>query len=103
LGIDSRKYLTNIADIVNSLQWAKLKAEMWCEDREIEDPTVVANCVVMAMMWGAALRDHPLTHTEVLNHLGFEETSQDDIEETFWLHPELQELSFDELMETTAG
>lgn len=98
---ETRKYLTNIADIVNNLQWAKLKAEIWCEDEGIDDPNVIANCMVMAMLWGAALRDYPITQSEVLTHLGVDDEdvpTREEPEEPFFLHPDLQELSFDELM-----
>jgi hypothetical protein len=103
---ESRKYLTSIADIVNNLQWAKLKAEIWCEDMHIEDPHTVTNCMVMAMLWGAALRDHPITQREVLHHLGIEESevdfSEGYLDEGFFLHPDLQALSFDDLMDNVS-
>lgn len=71
--LDTRRYLENIGARVKSYHNGINRAKDFVLDNNIYDQSLVMNCIIMSILWVAAVRGEKLSESELFMFLDLEE------------------------------
>lgn len=97
VSLETKKYLDSIVSRVHAYAKIKERTVDYLEDLEEEDPTVWTNCMIVATLWLASVRDEELTEQDLLMFLGLDDEQAD--KKVMKLDPEVAEMGFEEAIE----
>lgn len=97
VSIETKRYLNSIVSRVHAYAKIRERTIAFLEDQEEEDPSVWTNCLIVAMLWLASVRDESLTEQDMVMLLGLDDELAD--KKVMELDPELAEMGFEEAIE----
>ena len=95
--LDTKRYLDKIGARVRMYVNAINRARDYCDLNEVNTHAGIVNCVVMAMLWVAAVREEILSEEEMFMFLGFETDLAE--QKTISIHPEMAKWSLEEVLD----
>ena len=95
--LETRRYLDKIGSRVRAYVNAINRARDYCSENEITSHVVIVNCVIMSLLWVAAVREEVLSEEDLLLFLGFETDLAE--QKTMEIHPEMAKWSLEEVLD----
>lgn len=95
--LETKRYLDKIGTRVRMYHTAINKAKDYCLDNEVTTHAGIINCVVMAILWVAAIREEVLSEEDLFLFLGFETELAE--QKTMQIHPDMAKWSLDEVLD----
>jgi hypothetical protein len=95
--LETRRYLDSIGSRVRAYVNAINRARDYCEVNEVTTQSGIINCVVMSLLWVAAVREEILSEEDLLLFLGFETDLAE--QKTMQIHPEMAKWSLEEVLD----
>jgi len=95
--LETRRYLDKIGSRVRSYVNAINRARDYCVENDINTQTGIVNCVVISLLWVAAVREEVLSEGDVFMFLGFETDLAE--QKTMQIHPEMAKWSLEEVLD----
>lgn len=96
---ETKQYLSSISHRVQSYANMREHAIEHVTDLGIYDNEILTNCVVMSMLWLAAVRGEEITQNQIFMHLGLPELLEDDVVMT--ISEEMFIMSIDDVLNYT--
>ena len=72
VSLDTKRYLDKIGSRISTYHNAMNRAKEYVLDNCVSDHSVVLNCIIMSLLWTAAVRDEELTEEELFMFLNIE-------------------------------
>ena len=95
--LDTRRYLEKIGSRVRAYVNAINRARDYCASNEVTTQSGIVNCVVISLLWVAAVREEVLSEEELFMFLGFETDLAE--QKTMEIHPEMAKWSLEEVLD----
>lgn len=95
--LDTKRYLKHIGNRVTSYYNTMERAKTFILDEGITDRDIVMNCIIMSVLWLAAVREETLTEDQLFMFLGLEEELADKQEELS-IADDMKEWGLDEVL-----
>ena len=95
--LETRRYLDSIGSRVRAYVNAINRARDYCDLNEVTTRTSIVNCVVMSLLWVAAVREEVLSEEDLFMFLGFETDLAE--QKTMEIHPEMAKWSLEEVLD----
>jgi hypothetical protein len=95
--LETRRYLDKIGSRVRAYVNAINRARDYCVENEVITQTNIMNCVVMSLLWVAAVREEVLSEEDLFMFLGFETDLAE--QKTMEIHPEMAKWSLEEVLD----
>lgn len=78
VSLDTKRYLDKIGSRVRAYHNAMNISKEYILENDIIDHSIVLNCIVMSLLWTAAVREEELTEEELFMFLNIEPEFADD-------------------------
>ena len=72
VSLDTKRYLDKIGSRVRAYHNAMNVSKEYILENDIIDHSIVLNCIIMSLLWTAAVRDEKLTEEELFMFLNIE-------------------------------
>lgn len=72
VSLDTKRYLDKIGSRVRAYHNAMNISKEYILENDIIDHSIVLNCIIMSLLWTAAVRDEKLTEAELFMFLNIE-------------------------------
>lgn len=97
VSLESKRYLQHLINKAESYQNIRLRTLDYLEEIGVEKNSTVVNCVIMAILWLAYVRDEIITEGELLMIMGMDDSLASD--KRMILDPEIAEMGFDDALD----
>lgn len=78
VSLDTKRYLDKIGSRVRAYHNSMTRAKEYVLENNITDQNTIMNCIIMSLLWVAAVREEELSEEELLTFLGFEPKFAED-------------------------
>jgi len=95
--IETRRYLDQIGARVRSYHNAMTRAKEFVLENAIYDQSVIMNCIIMSLLWVAAVRNEELSEDELFTYLNLEADLAED--KVIALAEPMKEWSLEEVLD----
>jgi hypothetical protein len=95
--LETKRYLDKIGTRVRMYHTAIDRAKDYCVENEIVKQAAIINCVAMACLWVAAIREEVLSEEDLFLFLGLETELAE--QKTMALHPDMATWSLEEVLD----
>ena len=95
--IETKRYLEQIGARVKSYHNAMTRAKEYVLENAIYDQSVIMNCIIMSLLWVAAVRNEELSEDELFTFLNLEPDLAED--KTLKLADPMRDWSLEEVLD----
>jgi len=78
VSLDTKRYLDKIGSRVRAYHNSMTIAKEYVLEHSITDQSTIMNCIIISLLWVAAVREEELSEEELLTFLGFEPEFAED-------------------------
>jgi hypothetical protein len=79
VSLETKRYLDKIGSRVNAYNNSMTRAKEYVLENNVTDHYIVMNCIIMSLLWVAAVRGEQLTEEELFMFLNIDSEYADDI------------------------
>lgn len=95
---DTKEWITQLEHRLEDIDYYLKRTSDWCDEYGIDDDRLVFLCSFLTCVWVSAMREEPITYTELMEMLGVDEYEVEE-DKIYELGEKFLELDHDELLE----
>jgi hypothetical protein len=95
---DTKEWVFQIENRIEDIEYYINFTNQWLEEREFDSPYIIATCLIITILWVAAMRNEDVSQREIYEIIGIKDWYEaEDI--IFGLNEEYNTLDLEEILE----